>query len=161
MCILIFGHRISTCVLLPVFLTFGCTYSYVSLSVLVVKHWVMNGMRFFCFFWHRDFWFLQQLICQFSSAPFGRSVLSNSLWPLGLQPARPPCPSPTPGVYSNSCPLLWWCHPTISSSVVPSPSCVQCLSASGSFQMSQFFPSVDQNFGVSASASVFPITIQD
>ena len=63
--------------------------------------------------------------------------MSNSLWPHGLQHTRPPCPSPTPGVYSNSCPLSQWCHPTISSSVVPFPSCPQSFPASGSFQMSQ------------------------
>ena len=91
---------------------------------------------------------------------FSRSVVSNSLWPHGLQHTRPPCPSPTPGVYSNSCPLSWWCHPTISSSVVPF-SCLQSLPASGSFQMSQFFASGGQSIGVSASASVLPMNIQD
>ena len=67
-----------------------------------------------------------------------RSV-SNSLWPYGLEHARPPCPKPTPGVYSNSCPLSWWCHPTISSFVIPFSSRLQSFPASGSFQMSQFF----------------------
>ena len=79
----------------------------------------------------------------------------------GLQHARPPCPSPTPGVYSNSCPLSWWCHPTISSSVVPLSSRLQSFPASGSFQMSQFFASGGQRVGVSASASVLPMNIQD
>ena len=84
-----------------------------------------------------------------------------SLPPHGLQHARPPCPSPTPGVYSNSRPLSWWCHPTISSSIVPFSSCLQSFPASGSFQMSQFFTSGSQSIGVSASASVLPMNIQD
>ena len=79
---------------------------------------------------------------QFSSVQFSRSVMSDSLWPMHcMQHARPPCPSPTPGVYSNSCPLSRWCHPTISSSIVPSSSCLQSFPASGSFPMSQFFAS--------------------
>ena len=82
---------------------------------------------------------------------FSRSVVSDSLRPRGLQHARPPCPSPTPGVYSNSCPLSQWCHATISSSVVPF-SCLQSFSASGSFQMSQLFTPGGQSIGVSASA---------
>ena len=90
---------------------------------------------------------------------FSRSVASNSLWPSGLQHARPPCPSPTPGACSNSCPLNRWCHPTISFSVVPFSSCFQSFPASGSFPMSQFFASSGQNIGVSASA--FPMNIQD
>ena len=74
---------------------------------------------------------------------------------------RPPCPSPTPGVYSNSCPLSWWCHPAISSSVVPFSACPQSFPASGSFPMSQFFASGGQSIGVSASASGLPMNIQD
>ena len=91
---------------------------------------------------------------------FSRSVMSNSLWPHGLQHARPPCPSPTPGVYSNSCSLSQWCLPTISSSVIPF-SHLQSFPASGSFSMSQFFASGGQSIGVSASASVLPMKIQD
>ena len=79
----------------------------------------------------------------------------------GLQHARLLCPSPTPGVYSDSCPLSWWCLPTISSSVVPFSSCLQSFPAAGSFQMSQFFPSGGQSIGVSASASVLPMNTQD
>ena len=82
--------------------------------------------------------------------------MSNSLRHHGLQHARPPCPSPTPRVYSDSCSLSWWCHPTISSSVVPFSSCLQSFPTSGSFQMSQFFTSGNQRFGVSALASVLP-----
>ena len=75
--------------------------------------------------------------------------------------ARPPCPSPTPRVYSNSCPLSWWCHPTISSSDIPFSSCLQSFPASRSFQMSQLFSSGGQSIGVSASTSVLPVNIQD
>ena len=83
--------------------------------------------------------------------------MSNSLWPHGLQHTRPPCPSSTPRVYTNSCPLSQWCHPTISSSVIPFSSSLQSFPASGSFQMSQFFASGGQSIGVSASASVLPM----
>jgi len=97
----------------------------------------------------------------FSSIQFSRSVMSNSLWPHGLQHARPPCPSPTPRVYSNSCPSRRWCHPTISSSVIPFSSRLQSFPASGSFPVSQFFASGGQSIGVSASASILPVNIQD
>ena len=89
------------------------------------------------------------------------SVQFDSLWPHGLQHARPPCPSPTPGVPSNSCPLSQWCHPTISSSVIPFSSHPQSFPASGSFPMGQFFTSGGQSTGVSASASVLPMDFQD
>ena len=95
------------------------------------------------------------------SVQFSCSVMSDSLWPNGLQYTRLPCPSPAPRVYSNSCPLSRWCHPTISSSVVPFSCLLQSFPASGSFQMSQLFTSGDQSTGVSASASVFPVNIQD
>ena len=87
--------------------------------------------------------------------------MSDSLWPHGLQHTRPPCPSPTPRVYSNSCPLSWLCHLTISSSVTCLSSHLQSFPASGSFQMSQFFASGGQRIGTSASASVLPMNIQD
>ena len=92
-----------------------------------------------------------------TSVQFSRSVMSNSLWPHGLQHARLPCPSPIPRAYSNSCP--WWCYPTISSSVIPFSSHLQSFWASGSFPMSQFFASGGQSIGVSASASVLPMNI--
>ena len=92
---------------------------------------------------------------------FSHSIVSDSLQPHGLQHARPPCQSPTPGVYSNSCPLSWWCYPTISSSVVPFSSHLYSLPASGSFQMSQFFTSGGQSIGVSALATGLPMNIQD
>ena len=97
---------------------------------------------------------------QFSSVQFRYSVQSNSLCPHGLQHARPPCPSPTPWACSNLCPSSQWCHPTISSSVVPFSSCLQSFPASGSFPVSPFFPSGGQNTGVSASASVLPMNTQ-
>ena len=89
------------------------------------------------------------------------SVVSNSLRPHGLQHARLPCPSATPRVYPNSCPLSWWCHPTISSSVIPFFSRLQSFPASGSFPMSQFFASGGQSIGVSVSTSVLPMNTQD
>ena len=95
------------------------------------------------------------------SIQFSRSVVSDTLQPHESQHARTPCPSPTPGVYSNSCPSSQWCHPAISSSVVPFSSCPQSLLASGSFPMSQLFAQGGQSFGVSASASVLPMNTQD
>ena len=89
------------------------------------------------------------------------SVVNNSLRPHKSQHARPPCPSPTPRVYSNPCPSSQWCHPTISSSVIPFSSHLQSFPALGSFQMSQFFTSGGQSIGVSALASVLPMNIQD
>ena len=83
------------------------------------------------------------------------TVVSNSLWPCGLQHARLPCPQPTPGAHSNSCPLCWWCHPTISSTIVPFFSCFQSFPASGTFQMSQFFASGGQSIW-SFSFSISP-----
>ena len=97
----------------------------------------------------------------FSSVQFSCSVVSNSLWPHEPQHIRPPCPSPTAGVYPNPCPLSWWCHPTISSSVIPFSSCPQSFPASGFFPMSQLFSSGGQSIGVSASTSVLPMNTQD
>ena len=94
-----------------------------------------------------------------SSVQFSHSVMYHSLWPHGLQHTRLPCPSPIPGAYS--CPLSRWCHPTISSSVIPFSSCLQSFLESGSSPMSQFFPSGGQSIGASASASVLPMIIQD
>ena len=92
---------------------------------------------------------------------FSRSVMSDCLRPSGLQHARPPCLSPIPGVYSNSCPLSRWCHPTISFSIIPFSSHLQSFPGSGSFKMSQLFASGDQSTGVSASTSALPMNIQD
>ena len=95
------------------------------------------------------------------SVQFSRSVMSDSFIPYTLQQARPSCSSPTPRVYSTSCPLSQWCQPTISSSVIPFSSHLQSFPASGSFPVSQFFASVGQSTGVSASASILPMSIQD
>ena len=95
------------------------------------------------------------------SVQFSRSVMSDSLQPHGLQHARLPCPSPTPRACSKSCPSSRWCHPTISSSVIPFSSCPQSFPASGSFPIIPFFTSGGQSIGASASASVLPINIQD
>ena len=97
---------------------------------------------------------LRQYDTTISSVQFSHSVVSDSLRPHGLQHARHPCSSPNPGACSNSCPLSHWCHPTISSSVIPFSSCIQSFSASVSFLMSQYFTSGGQNIGASASASV-------
>ena len=98
---------------------------------------------------------------QFSSVQFSLSVLSNFLWPNGWQHARLPCPSPSPRTCSTSCPSSRWCHPIISSSVIPVSSCLQSFPASESFPMSQFFTSCGQSIGASASVSVLPMNIQD
>ena len=95
-----------------------------------------------------------------SSVQFSRSVMSDSLRPHESQHARPPCPSPIPGVHSDSCPLSRWCHPAISSSVIPFSSCLQSLPSSESFPMSQLFAWSSQSIGVSASASVLPMNTQ-
>ena len=98
---------------------------------------------------------------KFGSVQFSRSVVSDILRPRGLQHARISYPSSTPRACSNSCPLSQWCHPTISSSVIPFSSCLQSFPTSGSFPMSQFFALGGQSIGVSASASVLPMNIQD
>ena len=97
-----------------------------------------------------------RFICQLSC-----SVMSDSLWPHGLQYSRLPCLSPTPRVHLNSCPLSQWCHPTISSSVIPFSSCLQSFPVSGSFPVTRLFASGGQSIGASASASVLPMDIQD
>ena len=100
----------------------------------------------------------QIVITQLSSVAHSCLTLCD---PMDLQHARPPCPSPTPRVHSNSCPLSQWCHPAISSSVIPFSSCPQSLPASGSFPLSQLFSWGGQSIGVSASASVLPMNTQD
>ena len=108
--------------------------------------------------WLHDSWLH---IRRTASVQFSRSVVSNSLWPHDRQHARPPDPSPTARVYPNPSPLSQWCHPSISSSVVPFSSCPQSFPASGSSQMSQLFTSDSQSIGVSASTSVLPVNTQD
>ena len=105
--------------------------------------------------------FIVHCLHLFSSVQFGCSVVSNSLWPYEPQYARPPCPSPTPRVHSNPCPLSQWCHPTISSSVFRFAPCPQSFPESGAFPMSQLFAWGGQSTGVSASTSVFPMNTQD
>ena len=120
------------------------------------------------FFWRNHCFSMQSSYRRFvslldllSSVQFSSSVVSDSLQPHDSQHARPPCPSQAPGVYSNPCPSSWWCHPTMSSSVLPFCSCPQSLPASGSFSMSQLFTWGGQRTGVSASASVLPVNTQD
>ena len=116
----------------------------------------------FLFFTFVDEFFRNHCIGVVSqSVQFSRSVMSDSLRPHESQHARPPCPSSTPGVHSNSCPSRRWCHRAISSSVVPFSSCPQSLPASGSFPMSQLFAWGGQSIGVSVSASVLPMNTQD
>ena len=114
----------------------------------------VSGSCWLCCAWaaRNMFYFFNYFVL--TSVQFSRSVMSDSLWPHELQHTRLPCPSPTPGLYSNSCPLSWWCHPAISSSVVPLSSCPQSLPASESFPMSQLFAWGGQSTGVSASASL-------
>jgi len=100
--------------------------------------------------------YLKETIVQFIG-----SAVSDSLQPHKPQHTRPPCPSPAPGVHPNPCPSTWWCHPTISSSVVPFSSCPQSFPASGSFQMSQLFTWDGQSIGVSASKSILTMNTQD
>ena len=117
----------------------------------------MDGEVFMC----RIYWNLHLPLKLFSSVQFSRSVVSDSLWPHESQHARPPCPSPTPGVHANSRPSSRWCHPAISSSVVPFSSCPQSLPASESFPMSQLFTWGGQSTGVSALASFLPKNTHD
>ena len=146
-----------------------------ALKALSPNHWTTRGFPFHLslnrigingnildFNTFRNLAFIDHLFQNsVSSVQFSCSVVSDSLWPHELQHARPPCPSPTPGVDSNSRPLSRWCHPAISSSVVPSSSCPQSLPASGSFPMSQLFVWGGQSTGVSASASILPMNTQD
>ena len=140
---------------LPVYMTFKPTQILYIIEISVWSSWEkreISGQK------NGEFIFLLKL--GFSLVQFSLSVMSDSLWPRGLQHARPPCPLPTHRACSNSCSLSWWCHPTISSSVIPFSSCLQSFPASESFPMSQFFTSGGQIIGVSASASVLPVTIQ-
>ena len=116
----------------------------------------LKGFKAFYWLASTKYWLASTKSVQFSC-----SVVSNSLQLHGLQHTRPLCLSPTPGVYSNSCPLSWWCHPTISSSAIPFSSHLPSFLALGSFQMSQFFESGGQSMGASPSASVLPMNIQD
>ena len=130
---------------------------------------ILNEQRLpptFQSYWYRYFYQFDPIgikvyVLKIRSVQFSHSVMSNSLWPHGLQHTRLPCLSPTPGACSNSCPLSQWCHPIISSSAIPFSSCLQSFPASGSFPVNQFFELGGQSIGASASASVLPINIQD
>ena len=126
----------------------GFLWANTILSSIVCRRWTILPTR-------------KVTIYLFSSVRFSHSVVSDSLWPHGLQHARLPCPSPTPGACSNSCLLSRWCHSAISSPVVLFSSCLQSFPASRSFPMSQFFISGGQSIGVSTYASVLPMNIQD
>ena len=139
---------------LPVYMTFKPTQILYIIEINVWSSWEkreISGQK------SGEFLFLLKL--GFSLVQFSRSVMSNSLWPHGLQHARLPCLSASPGDCSDSRPLSWWCHPIITSSVIPFSSCLQSFQASESFPMSQFFSSGGQSIG--ASASVLPMNIQD
>ena len=123
---------------------------------MVNFHWIFSEETFYIMCMTSD----PRTRVHFSSVQFSHLVVSSFLWPHGLQHVRPPCSSPTPGVYPNSCSLSWWCHPTISFSVVLF-SCPQSYPASGSFQMSQLFASGAQSIGISASVSILPMNTQD
>ena len=125
-------------------------------SPLPLFHWTLSSSCPLMFSSHS---FSHEI--DFRSVQFSRSVMFDSLWPRGLQHSRLPRPSPAPGVHSNSRPSSRWCHPAISSSVIPFSSRLQSFPSSGSFPMSQFFTSGGQSIGVSASASVLPMNIQD
>ena len=120
--------------------------------IWIVKIFVHSSV-YFC-----HLFLISSASVQFISLQFSCSVVSDSLWPHEPKHARLPCQSPTPRAYSNSCPLRWWCHPTISSSVIPFSYCLQSFPASGSFKMSQLFASDGQSIGVLGSTSVLQWT---
>ena len=134
---------------------------YLFLDCLLLLSHSSTLLLVFCGFISQINYLHYKFYLSFSSVKFSYSVITNSLLCHELQHAKAPCPSPTPRVYTNSCPLSQWCHPTISSSVVPFSSCPQSFPASGSFQMSQLFISSGQSIGVSASTSVLPMNTQD
>ena len=146
-----------------------CPWDFLGKNTAVGCHFLHQGIfltqgsNLHLLLWQADSLLLSHLgspYTSISSVQFSRSVVSDSLRPHGLHHTRPPCLSPTPRAYSNLCPSSRWCHLTISSSVIPF-SWLQSFPASGSFQMSQFFTWDGQNIGVSASASVLPMNIQD
>ena len=142
--------------------THTCHHSYVVYSRLVLLSFLYLGKKIVGARKHVISPLISVFLRTFHvKVKFSHSVMSDSLWPHRLQHTRLPCPSPSPGVCSNSCPLSRWCHPNISSSVIPFSSCPQSFPAPGSFPVSQFFASGGQSIGVSASASVLPMNIQD
>ena len=137
------------------------TFLWESIRITTLEALIVHFMIKFSLFSVFSMFLVYQKWPNFSSAQFSHSVMSNSLWPHELQHARLPCPSPTPRACSNSCPLSRWCHPTISSSVIPFSYCLQSFPASEPFPMSKFFASGGQSIRVSSSASVLPMNIQD
>ena len=135
-----------------------CTQIFITALFTIARTWKQPRCPLADEWWEPRYIYTMEY---FSRVQFSHLVMSNSLRPHELQHARPPCPSPTPGVYPNSCPLSQWCHPTISSSVVPFSSCLQSFPTSGSFQKIQLFISGGQNTEVSASTSVLPMNTQD
>ena len=138
--------------------TFENLYQLLSVKLYCLSVFTSEILHFSYLLW---FFSLCELPVYSVSVQFSHSVMFDSLQPHGPQHARLPCPSPTPGACSNSCLLSQWCHPTISSSVIPFSSLLQSFPASESFPLSQFFESGGQNIGVSASASVLPMNFQD
>ena len=135
---------------------------YVKKRLIFSSNYFVRELTLLCWtVWHEAVDFNFSKFTHLCSVQFSHSVVSDSLWPDGLKHARPPCPSPTPKVYLNPCPSSWWCHPTISSSVVPLSSCLWSFPASRSFQLSQLFTSGSQSIGVSVSTSVLPMNTQD
>ena len=127
----------------------------------VVECRIVRGHIKWDVYWYSHLWTIHSMQEGWASVQFGCSVVSDSLRPHELQHARLPCPWPTPRAYSNSCPSSQWCHPTVSSSVVPFSSHLHSFPASGSFPVSQFITSGGQSIGISASASVLPVNSQD
>ena len=126
-------------------------------SLLYLLYWQAGFFFFFFLQIMQPGKIKSKYIINYQSIQFSRSVVSDFLWHHESQHGRPPCPSPTPGVYPNPYPSSWWCHPAISSSVIPSSSCPKSFLALGSFTMSQLFTWGGQSTGVSASASVLPM----
>ena len=150
----------STHTYIVIYVCHDCSYMHYS-----CKFNYMHNCIYIINAWHFSITILCYILCIYMfiyicSVQFSHSVVSDSLWPHESQHTRPPYPSSTPGVYSNSCPSSWWCHPAISSSVIPFSSCPQSLPASRSFPMSQLFTWGGQSIGVSASASVLPMNTQ-
>ena len=159
---------VCVCVCIHIYMSYWChfwdffLYQAADLFLALLSYnWHITLYELKCTIWfdthiYCEMIITDRLVNSSSSVQFSCSVVSDSLWPHGLQHTRLPCPSPTPGVCSNSCLLSQWCHPTVSSSVIPFSPCLQSFPASGSFPMSQFFTSGSQSIGVSALASILP-----
>ena len=163
-CICIYVH---TYIYMSYWCHFGDFFLYEAagfLLVLLSYNWHKTLYELKCTIWfdthiYYEMIITDRLVNSSISVQFSCSLMSDCLWPHGLQHTRLPCPSPTPGACSNSCPLSQWCHPTILSSVIPFSSCLQSFPAPGSFPMSHFFTSGGQTIGVSASASILPMKL--